>query len=278
MAQPSPLPDINDRTNGILEDINSKIILPVGMDSQEQTMDNSTIGHHISEQFNKELEDIRNKVLSMGGLVERQIELAVEAYTTGDKEIAELVIKQDDQVDALETVIDQECMQILALRQPTAFDLRLLVTVMKIIHEIEKIGNKAERVAEMAIKLAGGLSSQNKFPHYVLEHMAGLVKGMLHDALDAFARMNLENVAEITERDDNVDREYENILRQLMTRMMEDPRNITRTLDVLWTVRALERIGDHACYICEHLIFMIKGEDVRHLSQSELEKKVKAPR
>jgi phosphate transport system protein len=98
---------------------------------------------------------------------------------------------------------------------------------------------------------------------------------MLHDALDAFARMTLENVAAITERDDNVDREYDNILRQLITRMMEDPRNITRTLDVLWTVRALERIGDHACYICEHLVFMIKGEDVRHLSQSELEKKVK---
>src|SRR5665811_1202800 len=126
------------------------------MDNQEQTMDNSEkIGHHISGQFNKELEDIRNKVLTMGGLVERQIELAVEAYTTGDMEIAELVIKQDDQVDALETVIDQECSQILALRQPTAFDLRLLVTVMKIIHEIEKIGDKAKRVAEMAMKLAG---------------------------------------------------------------------------------------------------------------------------
>lgn len=236
-------------------------------------MDSNKIGHHISEQFNKELEDIRNKVLTMGGLVERQIELAVQAFTTRDMEMAELVIKQDNQVDAMEVEIDQECTQILALRQPTAFDLRLLIAVIKIIHEIERVGDKAERVAEMAIKLAG---VDGKFHHYELEHMAELVKGMLHDALDAFARMSIENVSVITERDDNVDREYDNVLRQLITRMMEDPRNITRTLDVLWTVRALERIGDHACYICEHLVYMIKGEDVRHLTQRELEEKVKA--
>ena len=235
-------------------------------------MDNSKLGQHISEQFNKELEDIRNKVLTMGGLVERQIELAVEAYSTGNVELAELVIKQDNQVDALEMAIDLECMQVLARRQPTAFDLRLLVTVMKIIHEIEKIGGKAERVAEMAIKVAG---IESKFPHHELEHMAKLVIGMLHDALDAFARVTLENVSEITARDKNVDREYEIILRQLITQMMENPRNIVWALDVLWTVRAMEKIGDHSTYICEHLVYMIKGEDVRHLSQSDFEKKVK---
>jgi phosphate transport system protein len=238
-------------------------------------MDNSKIGHHISEQFNIELEDIRNKVLIMGGLVEQQIELAVEAYTSGNMELAEQVIKQDDEVDDLEMTIDLECTQILALRQPTAFDLRLLMAVIKIIHEIERVGDKAQRIAEMAIKLVG---VESKFPHHELEHMAELVTGMLHDALDAFARMTLEDVPSITERDDNVDREYDNILRQLITRMMEDPRNITRTLDVLWTVRSLERIGDHACYICEHLVYMIKGEDVRHLSQEELEKRVNVPR
>jgi len=238
-------------------------------------MDNSKIGHHISEQFNKELEDIRNKVLIMGGLVERQIELAVEAYTTGNMELAEQVIKQDNQVDALEMAIDLECTQIMALRQPTAFDLRLLITVLKVIHEIERVGDKAERIAEMAIQLAG---VESKFPHHELEHMAELVMGMLHDALDCFARMSIEDVPAITALDDSVDREYDNILRQLITRMMEDPRNITRTLDVLWTVRALERIGDHACYICEHLVYMIKGEDVRHLSHEELEKKVNVAR
>ncbi|MDO9106350.1 MAG: phosphate signaling complex protein PhoU [Methylovulum sp.] len=235
-------------------------------------MENSKIGQHISGQFNKELEDIRDKVLTMGGLVERQIELAVQAYTTGDIELAELVIKQDNQVDAMEVAIDLECTQILARRQPTAFDLRLLVSVIKIIHEIERVGDKAERVAEMAIKLE---KVGSHFPHYELEHMAEVVKGMLHDALDAFARMSLEGLSAITGRDDNVDREYDNLLRQLITRMMEDPRNITRSLDVLWTIRALERIGDHACYICEHMVYMIKGEDVRHLSQQEQEEKMK---
>jgi phosphate transport system protein len=238
-------------------------------------MDNITIGHHISERFNSELEDIRNKVLIMGGLVERQIEQAIEAYTTGNMELAEQVIKQDNDVDALEVAIDMECTQILALRQPTAFDLRLLITVIKIIHEIERVGDKAERIAEMAIKLSG---IENKNYHYELEHMGILVKGMMHDALDSFARMTVDEVPDITARDINVDREYDSIMRQLITRMMEDPRNITRTLDVLWTVRALERIGDHACYICEHLVYMIQGEDVRHLSQEELEKRVKVSR
>lgn len=238
-------------------------------------MDNISIGHHISERFNSELEDIRNKVLMMGGLVERQIEQAIEAYTTGNMELAELVIKQDNDVDALEVAIDLECTQILALRQPTAFDLRLLITVIKIIHEIERVGDKAERIAEMAIKLSG---IDNKISHYELEHMGILVKEMMHDALDSFARMTVDQVPAITARDIKVDREYDSILRQLITRMMEDPRNITRTLDVLWTVRALERIGDHACYICEHLVFMIQGDDVRHLSQEELEKRVKVSR
>ncbi len=235
-------------------------------------MDNSKIGHHISEQFNKELEDIRNKVLMMGGLVEQQIELAIEAFTTNNEELAELVIKQDNQVDDLEMAIDLECTQILALRQPAAFDLRLLLTVIKVINELEIIGDLAERVAKMAIQLSD--TDNKKDQYHELQHMTDLVKDMLHGALDAFARMSIDDITEITGRDDNVDREYDSILRQLITHMMEDPRNITRTLNVLWTVRAVERIGDHACYICEHLIFMIKGEAVRHLSQSELENKL----
>ncbi len=238
-------------------------------------MDNIKIGHHISERFNSELEDVRNKLLIMGGLVERQIEQAIEAYATGNMELAELVIKQDSDVDAMELDIDQACTQILALRQPTAFDLRLLMTVIKIIHEIERVGDKAERIAEMAIQLAG---EESRSSHHEMEHMATIVKGMFHDALDAFARMTVEDVPTITARDLNVDREYDSIVRQLITRMMEDPRNITRTLDVLWSVRALERIGDHACNICEHLVYMIQGDDVRHLSQEELEKIVKLSR
>lgn len=236
-------------------------------------MDNSKIGQHISGQFNKELEDVRNKVLTMGGLVEQQIELAVTAFATGDLEMAELVIKQDNQVDALEMAIDQECMQILALRQPAAFDLRLLITVIKVINELERVGDMAERIAEMAIQLSNADNKRDQY--YELEHMAELVQEMLHGALDVFARMNIEDVTTITGLDENVDREYGSIIRQLITRMMEDPRNITRMLDVLWIARSLERIGDHACNICEHLVYMVKGEDVRHLTQEELEKKMK---
>lgn len=236
-------------------------------------MDNSKIGHHISGQFNKELEDVRNKVLTMGGLVEQQIELAITAFTTNDLEMAELVIKQDHQVDALEMAIDQECMQILALRQPAAFDLRLLISVIKVVNELERVGDMAERVAEMSIQLAKSENRNDRY--YELEHMAELVQEMLHGALDVFARMNIEDVVTITGLDNNVDREYGSIIRQLITRMMEDPRNITRMLDVLWVARSLERIGDHACNICEHLVYMVKGEDVRHLSHEELEKKMK---
>lgn len=235
-------------------------------------MDNNKIGHHISGQFNKELEDIRNKVLTMGGLVEQQIELAIQAFTQSDLEMAELVIKQDNLVDDLEMEIDLECTQILALRQPTAFDLRLLLTVTKIINELEIVGDLAERIAKMAIQLADTDGKNDQY--HELQHMSELVKDMLHGALDAFARMNVDNITLITGKDANVDREYDSIVRQLITHMMEDPRNITRMLNMLWTVRAMERIGDHACYICEHLIFMVKGEAVRHLSQAELEKKM----
>lgn len=237
-------------------------------------MDNSKIAHHISENFNKELEDIRNQVLRMGGLVESQIQQAVHALTTGDMELAELVIKQDNQVDELEMVIDAECTQIIALRQPAAFDLRLLLTVLRVINELERIGDLAERIAKTAIYLSNNSDGRTD-QYYELQHMSGLVREMLHDALDSFARMSVDNITDITARDEQVDREYSSIIRQLITQMMEDPRNITRSLDMLWTVRALERIGDHSRYICEHLVYMVKGEDVRHLTQAELELKLK---
>lgn len=237
-------------------------------------MDNNNIGHHISEQFNKELEDVRNDVLSMGGLVEEQIENAIKAFTRSDVELAEQVIKQDNQIDALEIALDRECTQILALRQPTAFDLRLLMTVLRTINELERVGDLAEVIAKMTLVISD-VEGHIHAPYYEIQHMADLVMGMLHDSLDAFARMSLEDIPAITAKDELVDREYASILRQQITYMMEDPRNIKRTINVLWTVRSLERIGDHACNICEHLVYMIKGEDVRHLSHEDLERKVK---
>ena len=237
-------------------------------------MDDSKIGQHISRQFNTELEDIRNKVLVMGGLVEQQLVLAIQAITTNEVEIAERVIRQDSQINAMEVEIDLECNQIIALRQPTAFDLRLLLTIIKIISELEIAGDHAARIAKMAIKLSNTEAGHDQY--HELLHMADVVKAMLHGALNAFARMSIDGITVITGMDEKVDHEYTSIVRQVITHMMEDPRNITRTLHVLWAVRALERIGDHACYLCEHLIFMVKGEAVRHLSQQELEEKLNA--
>ena len=226
-------------------------------------METNKVGHHISQQFDRELEDIRNKVLIMGGLVEQQIELAMKSFSSGDMDLAEQVIKQDDQVNTMELTIDQECIQIIALRQPTAIDLRLLISVIKILTEIERVGDQAKRIAQMAIHLA--TDSVHTDAYYELHHIGGMIRGMLHQALDAFARMNVDAVSAIAEEDENVDREYKGIVRQLVTKMMEDPRNITRSLDVLWAARALERIGDHSCNISEYVVYMMKGEDVRHV-------------
>ncbi len=237
-------------------------------------MDNTSIGHHISGQFNKEIEDIRNHVLTMGGMVEEQLELAINAFSTNNLELADQVIKQENQVDLLEVALDKECTQIMALRQPTAFDLRLLITILRIINELERVGDLAEHIAKMTIHLAD-VEGHKPDSFHEIKHMAALVQGMLHDALDSFARMSVDQVHAITSRDENVDREYGSIIRQQITYMMEDPRNITRTFDVLWAVRSLERIGDHACNICEHLVYMIKGEDVRHVSREEFEKRLK---
>ncbi|MGR9100395.1 MAG: phosphate signaling complex protein PhoU, partial [Gammaproteobacteria bacterium] len=162
-------------------------------------MENSKIGHHISRQFNEELEEIRNKVLTMGGMVEQQIEKAVKSFMTMDTELAEQVIQEDRKVNDLEKKIDEECMLILARRQPAAFDLRLLIAVMKTITELERIGDQAERIAKMAIQLEDIDKKHEKY--FELQHLSTLVNGMLHGALDAFARMNVDEVISITGQD-----------------------------------------------------------------------------
>ncbi|WP_150047505.1 MULTISPECIES: phosphate signaling complex protein PhoU [Methylomonas] len=237
-------------------------------------MDNTIINQHISRQFNKEMEDIRNKVLTMGGLVEQQVDLATNAFMSYDMESAEKVIQQDQLVNALEKDIDHECTEIMAKRQPAAFDLRMLIATIKIITDLERIGDEAARIAKMTMRLESGDYYQDKY--YEIEHLLELVKEMLNGALDAYARTDTEEVIAITAQDSKVDREYTSITRQLITQMMEDPRNITRALDMLWTARALERIGDHSCNVCEHVIYMVKGKDVRHLSREELEHTIKS--
>ena len=239
-------------------------------------MDNSIIKQHISRQFNNEMEDIRNKVLTMGGLVEQQVDLATKAFMGYDMESAEKVIQQDQLVNALEKDIDHECTEIMAKRQPAAFDLRMLIATIKIITDLERIGDEAARIAKMTMRLEGADYYQDKY--FEIEHLLEMVKDMLNGALDAYARTDIEEVISITAQDSKVDREYTAITRQLITQMMENPRNITRALDMLWTARALERIGDHSCNVCEHVIYMVKGKDVRHLTREELEHAVNTDR
>ncbi|MBS3964338.1 MAG: phosphate signaling complex protein PhoU [Methylomonas sp.] len=237
-------------------------------------MDNSIIKQHISRQFNKEMEDIRNKVLTMGGLVEQQVDLATRAFMNYDMESAETVVRQDQLVNALEKDIDHECTEIMAKRQPAAFDLRMLIATIKIITDLERIGDEATRIAKMTMRLEGADYYQDKY--YEIEHLLEMVRDMLNGALDAYARTDTEEVIAITAQDSKVDREYTAITRQLITQMMENPRNITRALDMLWAARALERIGDHSCNVCEHVVYMVKGKDVRHVSREELESAVNA--
>ncbi|MGZ4999260.1 MAG: phosphate signaling complex protein PhoU [Methylomonas sp.] len=239
-------------------------------------MDSNKIKQHISRQFNDEMEDIRNKVLAMGGLVEQQVDLATKAFMGYDMESAETVVQQDQLVNDLEKDIDHECTEIMAKRQPTAFDLRMLIATIKIITDLERIGDEAARIAKMTMRLEGADYYQDKY--YEIEHLLEMVKDMLNGALDAYARTDTNEIVAITAQDAKVDREYTSITRQLITQMMEDPRNITRALDMLWTARALERIGDHACNVCEQVIYMVKGKDVRHVSREELEKTVNTER
>ncbi len=231
-------------------------------------MDKKHIGQHISKQFNEELEDIRHKVLTMGGLVEQQLEMAMKAFKLGDIDLAEQIIQNDEQINELELIIDKECMQILALRQPAAFDLRLLISCIKMIPELERIGDKATRVAHMTVQLFNN-DTGKRDDYYEVQHLSELVILMLHDSLDAFARMSLDGILAITEQEKVVNREYSAIVRQLITQMFEDPRNITRSLDVLTVSKALERVADMSCNVCEYVTYMILGEDVRHISHEE---------
>lgn len=236
-------------------------------------MDKSDISHHISQRYNEELEDVRNRVLAMGGLVEQQLANAIEAIVAGNREQAELVITNDIKVNAFEVAIDEECTQILARRQPAASDLRLLMTVIKTITDLERIGDETAKVARMALHLIDIDGPKDHFSQ--VENLGNHVRKMLHDTLDAFARTDVAAAVAVAHEDIKIDREYDALMRQLITFMMEDPRYIRRELDMIWMARALERIGDHSRNICEYVIYMVKGKDVRHTSIEQIEEELK---
>jgi phosphate transport system protein len=235
-------------------------------------MDTSDLSHHIHSRYNAELEGIRTGVLQMGGLVEQQLQNGVRAIVQGDSRLGEEVARQDHKVNAMEVAIDEDCSRVLATRAPTASDLRLIVAVIKTITDLERIGDETEKLGHAAARLSGS----DRFRE--LKHIGELVAEMVAGALDAFARLDTQAALDIARRDRVIDEEYEAIQRQCITFMMEDPRAIRRTLDVLGLARALERIGDHAKNICEYVVYMVLGKDIRHLSIEDVEKQIESAR
>jgi phosphate transport system protein len=227
---------------------------------------------HISRQFNQELDMLRQDVMAMGGVAEEMVRDAIAALVEGDTAKAQLVIDLDDQVNEMEKEIDAQATMILARRQPTASDLRLVIAIIKTVNDLERVGDEAEKIARLAVSLADVDRPRGNYVE--LESMANTVRGMLHDALDGFARMVPEVAVTLVREDEKVDIEYENLLRQYYTHLVEEPRNTRRVLDCIWIARALERIGDHAKNIGEYIIYLVEGVDVRHASIEELEQSV----
>jgi phosphate transport system protein len=227
------------------------------------------INKHISGRFNQELENVRNHVLSMGGLVEQQLNSALDAVSRNDAELAQKVRQNDYKVNAMEVSIDEECTRIIARRQPAASDLRLVIAIAKTIADLERIGDEAERIAKVALD---SFTKDQQDLLVNIENMGRQVLKMLHDVLDAFARMDVQRAFQVHKEDAKVDREYEAITRQIMTYMMEDPRSIPKIMDLVWSVRSLERIGDRCQNIAEYIIYFVNGKDIRHTSQEDIEK------
>lgn len=237
-------------------------------------METADLGHHISRRFNEDLERVRSRVLAMGGFVEQQLQKAVTALVDGDSSLGEAVARDDQKVNTMEVSIDEECSRILATRAPTAGDLRLIVAIIKTITDLERMGDEGEKIGYIASRLATMERPADKYRE--VKHLARLVFEMVHEALDAFARMDAAAALKVARQDRLIDEEYESIQRQSITFMMEDPRMIRRALDVMWIVRALERVGDHAKNICEYVIYMVHGKDVRHTSLEDVERELKA--
>ncbi|KGD63296.1 phosphate transport system regulatory protein [Alcanivorax nanhaiticus] len=236
-------------------------------------MDRMHFGEHSSSQFNEALESIRNNLMEMGGLVEKQVVDALQSLLQADSALAEKVLETEDKVDKLEMLIDEECTKVLALRQPAASDLRLIIAVTKAVSDLERIGDESAKIARMGLQLA----EEGESPRGYVEvrHIGNHVRNMLRDTLDAFARFDAKKALEVAAEDNEVDLEYRSAMRSLVTFMMEDPRAISRVLNIIWSLRALERIGDHARNIGEQVIYLVEGKDVRHISVDEIEAKLK---
>ena len=218
---------------------------------------------HSSKQYDLDLEQIRSKVLLMGGLVESQFHDALECFRTGDAERAEKIMQADEQVNRMEVTLDDACSHLIVRRQPAANDLRTVMATIKVITDLERIGDEAAKIARMSKNLHGRASVGVN--HYeTVRSIATQTSEMLHNALDAFARLDGKQAMALIAQDAVVDHEFRTIMRNLITFMMEDPRTISSSLDTLWVAKAIERIGDHAKNIAEYVIYVVEGKDIRH--------------
>jgi phosphate transport system protein len=229
---------------------------------------------HLSSQFDSELSGVSGRVMEMGGLVESQIRAAVYALSEFSSEAADQVREIETRVNLMEVEIDRELSSIIARRQPTARDLRLLIAISKTTANLERAGDEAVKIARMVKSIIDGGGARN-LPASELRIAADLASGLLRKALDAFARLDANAAVSILKEDDQIDREFDGFVRKLITYMMEDPRTISASLDLLFLAKAIERIGDHSKNIAEFIIYVVKGADIRHASMEKIESVVR---
>ncbi|MEW6512655.1 MAG: phosphate signaling complex protein PhoU [Pseudomonadota bacterium] len=229
------------------------------------------MNEHLSTQFDTELDDLRALLTRMGGLVEEQVRTATLALAEGDAELVERVVARDAEVDQFEIEIDNICNHVIARRQPTAIDLRVVMSVSKTVTDLERIGDEAKKIAKASGKIIERHSRTPCPQVLAVRHMGEQCAAMLHEVLNAFVRMDSDAALQIVRRDKEIDQSFRSITRELVTYMMEDPRTISNSLDIIFSVKSLERIGDHCKNIAKDVIFIVKGRDVRHLKLDELE-------
>ena len=231
---------------------------------------------HLSTQFDAELAGISNRVLEMGGLVESQVAQAVYALSKFSGETSTQVLQQEERVNQMEIEIDRDLSAIIARRQPTARDLRLLIAISKTIANLERVGDEAARIARTVQRLINtGVSSRLRLPVADLGFEADLAIAQVRKALDAFARLDTEQALQVLKADDQIDQEFDGLLRKLITYMMEDPRTISSSIDLVFVAKAIERVGDHAKNLAEAVIYIVKGTDVRHTPMADVEDAVR---
>ncbi|MBL4659410.1 MAG: phosphate signaling complex protein PhoU [Alcanivoracaceae bacterium] len=226
-------------------------------------MDHLEFNKHTSNTYNEELEDIRNMLLNMGGMVEKQVQKAIQSLLQGNAKLAKKVIKKDLGINAMEVKIDEECTQIIAKRQPAASDLRLIIAVIKSITDLERIGDEAEKIAKSALYLITEEYSGEYFVEF--EKLGNLVIKNLTMALNALARLDAEEALKVAKNDDLVDSEFEKLNNEIITYMSANPVELQKAVRLSWSSKALEKIGDHTKNICEYVIYLVKGKDVRHI-------------